>query len=120
MRRLDMLMEQHKVKDQFSYVVSKIKEAHPTFAYLHVVEARAKAFDILDHNPEGESNDFIREIWTSPEEEESGRRLISAGGYSNELARETANNKGDIIAFGRPFIANVSPFLFFLSFLHMC
>ncbi|KAF5353714.1 hypothetical protein D9758_008657 [Tetrapyrgos nigripes] len=95
-----------KTKAQFSYVVSKIKEAHPTFSYVHVVEPRAKALDVLDHNPEGEDNDFIREIWTSPEDDQNGRRLISAGGYTRELSIENTDKRGDIIAFGRVFIAN--------------
>ncbi|KAF5343105.1 hypothetical protein D9758_016001 [Tetrapyrgos nigripes] len=95
-----------KTKAQFSYIVSKIKEVHPTFSYVHVVEPRSKALDVLDHNPEGEDNDFIREIWTSPEDDQNGRRLISAGGYTRELSIEDADKKGDIIAFGRVFIAN--------------
>ncbi|KAF5353672.1 hypothetical protein D9758_008644 [Tetrapyrgos nigripes] len=94
-----------KTKAQFSYVVSKIK-AHPTFSYVHVVEPRAKGLvDVLDHNPEGEDNDFIRDIWTSPDEDENGRRLISAGGYTRELSMENAEKKGDIIAFGRLFLS---------------
>ncbi|KAF5353709.1 hypothetical protein D9758_008670 [Tetrapyrgos nigripes] len=95
-----------KTKAQFSYLVSKIKEAHPTLSYIHLIEPRSKGYDILDHDPEGESNDFIREIWTSPEEDENGRRLISSGGYTRELAIENADKRGDIIAFGRRFIAN--------------
>ncbi|KAF5353689.1 hypothetical protein D9758_008666 [Tetrapyrgos nigripes] len=101
-----MGMDVPRTKAQFTYVVSKIKEAHPTLSYIHVVEPRSKGFDVLDHDPEGESNDFIRDIWTSPEEDEDGRRLISAGGYSRKLAIENADKRGDIIAFGRAFIAN--------------
>ncbi|KAK7451304.1 hypothetical protein VKT23_012646 [Stygiomarasmius scandens] len=93
-------------KPTFSYVVSEIKKAHPTLSYVHVVEPRAKGQDILEKDPAGESNDFIREIWTSPESDENGRRLISAGGYTRDLATKIADEKGDIIAFGRPFIAN--------------
>ncbi|KAF5353710.1 hypothetical protein D9758_008672 [Tetrapyrgos nigripes] len=95
-----------KTKAQFSYIVSKIKEAHPAFSYVHVVEPRSKGLDVLDHNPEGEDNDFIREIWTSPEDDQNGRRLVSAGGYTRELSIENADKRGDIIAFGRVFIAN--------------
>jgi len=97
-------------KPTFSYVVSEIKKAHPTLCYVHVVEPRAKGQDILEKDPAGESNDFIREIWTSPENDENSRRLISAGGYTKDLATKVADEKGDIIAFGRPFIANVSHF----------
>ncbi|KAK7442715.1 hypothetical protein VKT23_015961 [Stygiomarasmius scandens] len=92
-------------KPTFSYVVSEIKKAHPTLAYIHVVEARAKGYDIVEV-PKEENNDFLREIWTSPENDEDGRRLISSGGYSRDVALETADKKEDIIAFGRLFLAN--------------
>ncbi|KAF5352977.1 hypothetical protein D9758_007912 [Tetrapyrgos nigripes] len=95
-----------KTKAQFSYVVSKIKEANPTLSYIHVVEPRTKGMDVLDHDLEGEENDFLREIWTSPEEDENGRRFISAGGYTRDLAIQNANTRGDLIAFGRRFISN--------------
>ncbi|THV00302.1 FMN-linked oxidoreductase [Dendrothele bispora CBS 962.96] len=85
-------------KPTFGYFVSELKKAHPTLAFIHVVEPRAK---------EEESNDFIREIWTSPETETANaRRLISAGGYDRQNAIEVAEKKGDLIAFGRLFIAN--------------
>ncbi|KAF5352997.1 hypothetical protein D9758_007919 [Tetrapyrgos nigripes] len=73
-----------------------------------IVEPRSKGLDVRDEVPEGEDNDFIREIWTSPEEDEHGRRLISTGGYTRKLqvAIETADKRRDIIAFGRRFIAN--------------
>ncbi|KAK7451316.1 hypothetical protein VKT23_012657 [Stygiomarasmius scandens] len=93
-------------KPTFSYIVSEIKKAHPTLSYIHVMEPRAEAQDILEKDPEGESNDFIREIWTSPESDENGRRLITAGGYTRDLATKIADEKGDIIAFGRSFLAN--------------
>jgi len=94
-------------KPTFTYVVSEIKKAHPTLAYIHVVEGRSKGFDIIEARKE-ENNDFFREIWTSPEDDENGRRLISSGGYSRDVALKTADKKGDIIGFGRLFLANVS------------
>lgn len=51
-----------------------------------------------------QSNDFLREIW-------SPRPVITAGGYDRDLALEVAEAKGDLIAFGRPFISNVSHFI---------
>jgi NADPH2 dehydrogenase len=106
-----MGMDITKTKAQFSYIVSKIKEAHPTLSYIHVIDARVKGFDVLAQNPKGESIDFIREIWSSPEDDENGRRLISAGGYTKNVAIEHADQRGDLIAFGRYFIANVNRFL---------
>ncbi|THU79515.1 FMN-linked oxidoreductase [Dendrothele bispora CBS 962.96] len=94
-------------KPTFGYFVSELKKAHPTLAFIHVVEPRAKGFEVVDIPEEEESNDFIREIWTSPETETANaRRLISAGGYDRQTAIEVAEKKGDLIAFGRLFIAN--------------
>lgn len=53
------------------------------------------------HYIETQSNDFLRDIWRP-------RPFISAGGYHRELALETAEKKGDLIAFGRSYIGNVS------------
>ena len=50
----------------------------------------------------------MREIW-------SPRPLISAGGYSRELALDVAETKGDIIAIGRLFISNVRLAFYWLS-----
>ncbi|KAK0460568.1 uncharacterized protein EV420DRAFT_1641115 [Desarmillaria tabescens] len=79
----------------FSYFVSEVKKRHPDLAYLHVVEPRIA----VDRSTPSESNDFIRRIWAP-------RPLISAGGYTRESAMQTADRKGDIIAFGRYFISN--------------
>jgi NADPH2 dehydrogenase len=85
----------------FTYVVEKIKARHPDLAYIHLVEPRVQGIeDLVDGAPEGEQNDFIRQIW-------SPRPLITAGGYNRQLALDVAEEKGDIIAFGRHFIANV-------------
>lgn len=48
-----------------------------------------------------QSNDFIRSLW-------SPRPLISAGRYTREMALDVAEQTGQLIAFGRPFISNVS------------
>ncbi|KAF8644661.1 hypothetical protein AX16_008321 [Volvariella volvacea WC 439] len=86
---------------QFTHVVTKLKENHPSLAYLHIIEPRvngddwrAKA-DIQFH----ESNDFIRAIW-------SPKIIISAGGHNRESAIKTAEEKGGLVAFGRYFISN--------------
>ena len=47
-----------------------------------------------------QSNDFLREIW-------SPRPFISSGGHTRESAFEFAE-RGDLVAFGRLFISNVS------------
>ncbi|PBK86412.1 FMN-linked oxidoreductase [Armillaria gallica] len=82
----------------FSYFVSEVKRRHPDLAYLHVVEPRV-AVDRSRKASALESNDSIRRIWAP-------KPLISAGGYTRESAMQTADRKGDIIAFGRYFISN--------------
>lgn len=78
--------------------------SHPNLAYLHVSEAPPveERMDVKDlaEIPE-ESNDFLRKIW-------SPRPFISCGGYTRQTALDVAESKGDLIAFGRPFISNVS------------
>ena len=85
----------------FSYLVEQLKAKHPNLAFVHVVEPRVDAATTRDSYPEEWSNDFIRDIWAP-------RPLISAGAYTRESAIEAADKKGDIIAFGRHFISNVS------------
>ncbi|KAJ3818614.1 hypothetical protein EV361DRAFT_801774 [Lentinula raphanica] len=90
-------------KPQFRYFVEELKKAHPKLSYIHVVEPRIDGFEFRNDLPEWENNDFIREVWT---QEGNARWLISAGGATRENAIEAADEKGDIVAFGRPFIAN--------------
>jgi NADPH2 dehydrogenase len=77
---------------QFSHFVTSLKSSHPDLAYLHAIE------------PEGvsdESNDFIRELWAP-------KPLITCQGYDRDSAIKTADTKGDLIAFGKWYISNVS------------
>jgi NADPH2 dehydrogenase len=87
-------------KPTFAYLVSQIVARHPDLAYIHLVEPRVDASSTRKVVPEGWSNDFLRDIW-------GHRRFISAGAYTRALALEYADNKDDIIAFGRQFISNV-------------
>lgn len=97
----DMLMEDP--KPTFAYLVSQIKERYPNFAYIHVVEPRVDGVEVRDAIPTDWNNDFLRDIW-------SPRPFISAGGFDLSSAKELADTKGDLVAFGRKFIANVSRF----------
>ncbi|KAL0572971.1 hypothetical protein V5O48_008985 [Marasmius crinis-equi] len=88
----------------YSHLVQELKRSHPTLAYIHVVDPRVDGLTELDESSIGKrSNQFIRDIWT---EGNSGRRLISAGGYGLKTATELADTKGDLVAFGRSFISN--------------
>ncbi|KAF9077408.1 NADH:flavin oxidoreductase/NADH oxidase [Rhodocollybia butyracea] len=89
-------------KPTFRYFVEELKKAHPTFSYIHVVEPRSQDDPKMDL-PEGESLDFLREVWT---QEESARWFISAGGADREIGIQTADDKGDLVAYGRWFLSN--------------
>ncbi|KAF9811115.1 hypothetical protein IEO21_06633 [Rhodonia placenta] len=85
-------------KPTFAYLVSHIAEAHPDFAYIHVVEPRVEGN--LDRIVlEAESNDFLRRIWAP-------RPFITAGGFTRDTAFEAAEKTGELVAFGRFFISN--------------
>ncbi|OCB91226.1 NADH:flavin oxidoreductase/NADH oxidase [Sanghuangporus baumii] len=100
-------MRMHNPEPTFSALVSRIREAYPRFAYLHVVEPRiAGACD--REALAGESNDFLRTIWKRPDSASNGSVYISAGGYTPGGALEQAENDGELVAFGRHFISNVS------------
>ncbi|KAI0076949.1 FMN-linked oxidoreductase [Panus rudis PR-1116 ss-1] len=81
----------------FSYLVNKIKEVHPDLAYIHVVEPRVDG--TFDKDPGEDSNNFLREIW-------SPRPYIAAGGLKRDTGIEFADTNGDLVAFGRFFLAN--------------
>lgn len=85
----------------FSYLVGELRRRHPNFGYLHVVESRVQGiFDRTDSAVNEESNDFLRAIW-------AGRPWISAGGFSRDNAIKQADEKGELVAFGRYFTSNV-------------
>ena len=83
----------------FSYLVKELLRRHPNFGYLHVIEPRVQG--VVDRSfEEGESNDFLRAIW-------AGKPWISAGGFSRESAMKQADERGELIAFGRFYTSNV-------------
>ncbi|KAL0061979.1 hypothetical protein AAF712_011134 [Marasmius tenuissimus] len=91
----------------YSYLAKELKKAHPTLAFIHLVEPRVDG--VTDVDPRNHNNDFIREIWTQGSEGTQtgyGQRLISAGGYDLESGAEFADTKGDLVAYGRWFISN--------------
>ncbi|KAJ7447166.1 NADH:flavin oxidoreductase/NADH oxidase [Mycena latifolia] len=90
-------------KPTYAHLVTQLRDRYPELAYLHIVEPRADGNGDMttDRIKESHSNDFIREIW-------GGRPLISAGGYTRETAIAVAEEKGDLVAFGRGYLANVT------------
>ncbi|KAG1894197.1 NADH:flavin oxidoreductase/NADH oxidase [Suillus fuscotomentosus] len=87
-------------KPQFSYLVNELRKYD--LAYLHVTEPRVGGTIDVIALPQS-SNNFLREIWCK---EGENRVLISAGGYTRQTAIETAQEHGDMIAFGRLYIPN--------------
>jgi NADPH2 dehydrogenase len=85
----------------YTYLVQQIKARHPDLAYLHLVEPRVDGVEktLSGGAPPGEQNDFLRKIW-------SPCPIITTGGYDRKLALDVAEEKGDIIGFGRHFLAN--------------
>ncbi|EIN05622.1 NADH:flavin oxidoreductase/NADH oxidase [Punctularia strigosozonata HHB-11173 SS5] len=86
---------------QFSYLIRAMRDAHPDMAFIHLVEPRVSGGSDCNSQHDDESNDFARDIWRG-----DGRAFISAGGYTREKAITVAEEKGDLIAFGRTFISN--------------
>ncbi|PSR83728.1 hypothetical protein PHLCEN_2v5627 [Hermanssonia centrifuga] len=88
----------------FAYLATELVKQHPSMAYLHLVEPRVSGYtdrEVLAGEASTQSNDFLRDIWRP-------RPFISAGGYYRELALENAEKKGDLIAFGRSYIGNLT------------
>ncbi|PIL25802.1 hypothetical protein GSI_11552 [Ganoderma sinense ZZ0214-1] len=82
----------------FTHLVSRLAKDHTNLAYLHVIEPGYSG-NVNTEMKTGESNAFIREIWLP-------RPLVSAGGYIRESALRVAEETGQLIAFGRPYISN--------------
>ncbi|KAF7356959.1 putative inactive dehydrogenase EasA [Mycena venus] len=83
----------------YAHLVTELRDRYPNLAYLHVVEPRADGDQTASSVKEHHSNDFLREIWGS-------RPFISAGGYTRVSAIAVAEEKGNLVAFARPYIAN--------------
>ncbi|KAK0481307.1 hypothetical protein IW261DRAFT_1680896 [Armillaria novae-zelandiae] len=85
----------------FSYFVSQIKKEHPDLSYIHVVEPRIDGSETRNQEEYSSdlSNDFLRKIWAP-------KPYIAAGAFTRVTAMEAADEKGDIVAFGRHFISN--------------
>ncbi|KIJ49059.1 hypothetical protein M422DRAFT_161606 [Sphaerobolus stellatus SS14] len=80
---------------QFSYLIRTIRDMYPDFAYIHLVEP---AYEDVPAPPNAAANDPFRDIW-------SPRPLLSAM-HTVDSAVRAAEDKRDIIVFGRIFLAN--------------
>ncbi|KAI0742656.1 NADH:flavin oxidoreductase/NADH oxidase [Daedaleopsis nitida] len=81
---------------QFSYFVQKIKEKYPQLAYLHVASPDGPD----NRGPEDESQvHFIHKIWAP-------RPTITTGGYDRESGIRVAEETGQLVGYGKSFLAN--------------
>ncbi|KLO15203.1 NADH:flavin oxidoreductase/NADH oxidase [Schizopora paradoxa] len=102
----DMRMSYEDTIETFSYLVRSIRDKYPTFAYLHAPEPRVAGS--ADREPiEGESNNFLKDIWLTEGGKDHNRIHIAAGGYTAETAIQEAEARDKVaVAFGRYFIPN--------------
>ncbi|GAA5804845.1 hypothetical protein HPULCUR_010353 [Helicostylum pulchrum] len=91
-------MKDESVVETWSYLTSEIQKKHPNLSYLHFVEARSDK--VGEESNKIDTLGPYRKIWKGP--------FISASGFSNSTkeAIALAEKTGDLIAFGRAFIAN--------------
>ncbi|ORZ03678.1 hypothetical protein BCR43DRAFT_520785 [Syncephalastrum racemosum] len=85
----------------WGYLTEQLQTTHPKLAYLHFVEPRDDMIPKSDAEERLQlSLDPFRSIWKGP--------FISAGGYTTDpkLAKQVADQTGNLIAFGRTYIAN--------------
>ena len=82
----------------FAEVVKRIRDAHPDFAYIHVLEAPAAE---RSSAPQGPSNKVLRDIW-------GDRPYIANVDFERETAIETVEKEGGLVSFARHFLSNVS------------
>ncbi|CAO3615435.1 unnamed protein product [Mucor fragilis] len=83
----------------WGYLTAQLQNNHPDLAYLHFIEARS------DFSVDGKVNTVdtlepYRRLWKGP--------FITAGGFSTAIKHsvDLAEKTGNLIAFGRAFIAN--------------
>ncbi len=84
----------------YTELVTRIRDNHPDFAYVHVIEGTD-----IDLFGTGEpvtrpSTKFLRDIW-------GDRPFISNACYERDSAIEEVEKEGGLISFGRYFISNV-------------
>ncbi|KAI0661290.1 NADH:flavin oxidoreductase/NADH oxidase [Cubamyces menziesii] len=83
-------------KPTFTYLVNQFKEKYPNLAFLHVVAPGAPG----NRGPEDPSEaDFIYDLWAP-------RPVIVTGGFDRESGLRVAERTGQIIGYGRAFLAN--------------
>ncbi|KAG2202026.1 uncharacterized protein EV154DRAFT_603237 [Mucor mucedo] len=85
--------------ETWSHITSELQKNHPQLAYLHFNQARSNIWGEHNRVPLN-TLDPYRKIWKGP--------IITASGFTTalEAAFDLAESTGNMIAFGRGFIAN--------------
>lgn len=94
-------MREEKPLDLFLPWTKAILKAQPELAYIHAVEPRANGSTDLpkDQLNKQDTLDPIKDAVVA-----AGSRLIVAGGFSSENAKEHTEKTDDLVAMGRYFI----------------
>ena len=82
----------------FAEVVRRIRDSHPEFAYIHVLEPPAAGDN--SSATQKPSNKVLRDIW-------GNRPYIANTGFGRDTAIETVEKEGGLVSFARHFISNV-------------
>ncbi|KAG1090229.1 hypothetical protein G6F42_019754 [Rhizopus arrhizus] len=87
------------VERTWSHLTVELQKNHPELAYLHMIECRSNIFADVQTGL-ADTLEPYRKLFNGP--------FITAGGLSSsqEFAEEIAEKTGDLIAYGRAFIAN--------------
>jgi NADPH2 dehydrogenase len=97
-----MRMSDTDIVETFAALFKRIRDAYPDLAYAHVIQPRISgAADDAGSDQGNDSDDFLRALWAP-------RAYIAAGGFDAASARSRADATGDLVAFGRMFLSNVS------------
>ncbi|KAI9246762.1 hypothetical protein BY458DRAFT_527650 [Sporodiniella umbellata] len=91
-------MQDNNSAETWGYLTESLQKKHPKLAYVHFIEPRSNFFS--DKVNTDDSLTIYRKIWKGP--------FITAGGFSTAVkhAANLAEDTGNLIAFGRAFIAN--------------
>jgi len=92
---------------QFSYLINSLRDTYPNISYIHFVEPPLSE---EGNQAPPDANDVFRSLWAP-------RPILTALHESIKQAVQKAETKGDIIVFGRHFLANVSCNLILMSLL---
>ncbi|KAI7890379.1 uncharacterized protein EV154DRAFT_511420 [Mucor mucedo] len=86
--------------ETWSHITSELQKNHPQLAYLHFVQSRANIFGNDKQIVPLNTLEPYRQIWKGP--------FITASGFTTavEAGLDLAESTGNLIAFGRAFIAN--------------